>query len=390
MRGFVVRLALLAIAALGLLAGCGVHTATPKAGDIYGGKGWHGIDSTTLNHRAAKAQVVLVGERHANPEDHQLQLRILNNLADMHPDLVVGIEWLESGAQKECDRLSKGELSTKQFAVEVEWSRKWGHNYAAYEPIFAQIKKRRLKLVALNSPVGIVRQIARSGIASLSAAQRNQLPPAMQLDDPDYLKYISDQFKGHGVISKQAQENFLAAQVARDETMAFRFAGALSPWLQSGKHGVLFVGRGHLEMGLGLAPRLERRLPGVKKLVVLPLSDHEAGALHAAGHAPLDDQVWVITKPPKRRPRGKLGLVLKKADGGLRILHVREQSPADKAGIRPGDLLTGIDGLPLKNAKGIHDAIKKAPFQTHSYSIKRGEEALIIQITLSAGGKQEE
>ena len=380
---------LLAIAALGLLAGCGVHTAAPKPGDLYGGKGWQEIDSAALNRRVARARVVLVGERHANPDDHRLQLKILNELADMHPDLVVGIEWLESGAQKECDRLSKGELSTKQFADEVEWTRKWGHNYTAYEPIFAQIRKRGLKLVALNAPAGIVHQIARRGIASLSAAQRDQLPPDMQLDDPAYLKYISDQFKGHGVSGKQAQENFLAAQVARDETMAFRFAGALSPWPQSGKHGVLFVGRGHVEMGLGLEPRLERRLPGVKKVVVLPLSNHEAGALQAAGQAPLDDQVWVITKPPKPRPKGKLGLVLKKTDGGLLILHVREHSPADQAGIKPGDLLAAIDGQPLVSAKGIHDAIKKAPFQTHEYSIKRGGKNLVIQITLSSGSKQE-
>ena len=375
------RLVFLVLLICVFMAGCAVQKP-PKPGDIYSGAGWRAASQTMVDDRIKSTRVVLVGERHANPDDHRLQLNILKIMADENPGLVVGVEWLESDAQTYCDRLSQGELTTSEFAAEVEWTRKWGHNFEAYEPIFAEIKARKLKLVALNAPVEIIRKINRKGIKSLSAQERDELPPAMRLDDPEYLRLISDQFKGHGISSPEAEKRFLAAQIARDETMAYRFALALSPWPESGRHGLLFVGRGHLEQNLGLTPRLERRLPGLDKLVVLPVSDQEAHAFKSAGQEPSAGQIWYVTQKPKPRQRGRLGLVLKKTDAGLHIIHVRENSPAAKAGLKVGDTLVSLDGQSLKSAMAIHNAIKDAPFEPHGYSILRDGKIITIQITL--------
>ena len=362
----------------------------PKTGEIYRGGGWQAIQTDGLNEMIKEARVAIVGERHANPDDHLLQLKTLKLMADRHPGLVVGIEWLDLTAQAQCDRLSRAEISLADFAREVNWAQKWGHNFAAYEPIFKEIRDRKLRLVALNAPLPIVRQIARKGLGSLSPEQRGQIAAQMQLNDPAYFNLISEQFQGHGVISQKAKKNFLAAQICRDETMAQRFTEALSPWPHGGKHGVLFVGRGHVEMNLGLVPRLERRLPGPQKLVILPLSAHEAKHLQAAGESPMPGQVWVITKAPPPRQRGRLGLVLKKAENGLKIIHVMPQSPAEKAGLKVSDVLSALDGKPLESAKSIHDHLKSKPFAPHVYSVIRDGEAFTRTITLSREGTQEQ
>ena len=388
-KGMPVRLAFLAILTLSLMAGCAAPLP-PKSGEIYHGQGWQAIEPDRLDELIKEARVAVVGERHANPDDHLLQLKTLRLMADRHPGLVVGIEWLDLTAQEQCDRLSRAEISVADFAREVDWTQKWGHNFAAYEPIFQEIRDRKLRLVALNAPLSIVRQIARKGLASLSPEQKGQIAAQMQLDDPAYFNLISEQFQGHGVISREARENFLAAQISRDETMAQRFAKALSPWPHGGNHGVLFVGRGHVEMNLGLVPRLERRLPGPPKLVILPLSAHEAAQLRAAGESPMSGQVWVITKAPHPRQRGRLGLVLKKAENGLRIIHVMPQSPAEKAGLKVGDVLSALDGNPLENSKSIHDHLKSKPFAPHVYSIIRDGEAFTRTITLPREGKQDQ
>ena len=365
-----------------LLSGC-ASQRLPGPGDMYGGRTWQTLSQDQLQERILKADVVLVGERHANPPDHQLQLKVLKLMAAQTSGLVVGIEWLDFTDQALCDRLSQGEINSSQFAEQVGWTQKWGHNFTAYQPVFDEIRKRNLRLLALNAPLALVRKIARQGIDSLSLTERAQLPEKMQLSDPEYLKLISGEFRGHGVMSPQARQNFVAAQIARDETMAQGMAQALSPWPQSKQRGLLLVGRGHLELGLGLPPRLAGRLPGAKLLVLLPLSQSEARELRESGKQPSDQEIWLITEPVKPKPKGRLGLVLMPHEGGLQVVHVRNDSPADRAGFKPGDLLSRIDGQPLKSTKGIHDAIKQAPFKPHTYTVIRDKRTLELSIRLS-------
>jgi membrane-associated protease RseP (regulator of RpoE activity) len=46
-----------------------------------------------------------------------------------------------------------------------------------------------------------------------------------------------------------------------------------------------------------------------------------------------------------------VGIDIEIADGGVRIISLRDNGPAAKAGIRPGDMITAIDGAPVKGLK---------------------------------------
>lgn len=382
----IVRYAL-AILALSLAAGCAGMPSPPEAGLPLGAvlapPRAQPLDPAAVAAGLAQARVVIVGETHDHPGHHAVQLDIL---AKMHADpqpLVVGVEWLEATAQPACDELAAGRIDVAEFARRVDWERAWGYPLELYAPILEYVRANRLPLVALNAPLASVRQIARQGLASLSLEQRAQLAPALDLDDPAYREMIAGQFAVHAISGGQT-DNFFAAQVARDDTMAHRLAGALEPWPDSGRRAVVFAGSGHLAHGLGLPPRIQRRLPGVAMLTVLPVEANRAAAM--AGQDPGRPAAhWlVVTAPaPPRPPR--LGVLLKTQADGLLVERVLPLSPAQAAGIQPGDLLVELDGRPLKQPKDIHDAIKGDPLGVHRYGLKRAGQAIWLEIKLDNG-----
>lgn len=371
-----------------LAAGCASLGTAPQQplapGTVLAPPRVEPLSQEDIKKRINAAQVVLVGERHIHPGHHAIQLRILRLMAASGP-LTVGVEWLDQSAQPACDLLSAGKISVEEFAKKADWESKWGFPLKLYAPILEEVRKKGLRLLALNAPLEVVRQVSRKGLKSLTPKQRALLAPALDLDDPAYRAQIARQFRGHGISDKKAQANFFAAQVARDDTMAYNLARALEPWPDSGKRGLVLAGGGHLTSGLGLPPRIARRLPGVKMLTVMPLSPRAAAAMAALDTDRPADLLVVSTPAPPRRPR--LGIIIKVESPGLRIKRVLQNTPAQKAGLKAGDLLLSVDRKPLASPKGIHDAIKSAPFQAHTYRLRRGERELEIKVTITPSAK---
>ncbi len=376
---------LLLLAMIWLLAGCAAlapSTPAPPPGSFLAPASPRPLAPDELASRLQAARVVLVGETHDHPGHHAIQLQVLEIMAQAPGHLVVGVEWLDSTAQPACDGLSSGRLTVEEFAKAVDWRDKWGYPLEMYAPILEFARARRLPLVALNAPMEVVRQVARQGLASLGARERGQLAPALDLDDQAYRQMIGAQFQAHGVADGPAADNFFAAQVARDETMAHRLAQALHPWPDGGRRGLVLAGAGHLSHGLGLPARLDRRLPGLKLLTVLPVPPQALGDLGEMGPRAWPADLLAISTPaPPRPPR--LGVILKERPEGLLVERVLPGSPAQRGGIKDGDLLLEVDGRPLKQVKDIHDLIRTAPFAPHAFLLGRGQERPRVTITLA-------
>ena len=371
------------MAALALAVGCaGMSPAPPRAlapGDYLAPPDLRPLSKDELERRLSQARVVLVGERHDHPGHHAIQLRVLRIMAAQGP-VVVGVEWLQQDAQPACDTLSAGKISLDEFRAQVKWDQSWGFPWKMVAPIFAEVRAKGLPLVALGAPQGVVRQVATGGLKSLTPKQRSSIAPFLDLDDPAYREKVARQFAFHGVMNPQAQENFFAAQVVRDETMAHNLAPRLAPWPDGGKRGLVLAGAGHLAGDMGLPPRIARRLPGARPLTILPVSPRGAGAMLTAGeNAPADLLAVSAPAPP---PPPRLGLLLGMENGGLVVKRIFPGSPAQKAGVLPGDLLLAVDDKPLTTPKGIHDAIKAAPFHPHTYLLERAGRRLNLTITL--------
>jgi serine protease Do len=81
---------------------------------------------------------------------------------------------------------------------------------------------------------------------------------------------------------------------------------------------------------------------------------------------------------------GFLGVMLAPAEGnGAKILQVLAESAAEKAGVHVDDLVTAVNGKPVKDHEELIDAIREFhPGDVVTLSVKRGEQALQLRATL--------
>jgi S1-C subfamily serine protease len=78
-----------------------------------------------------------------------------------------------------------------------------------------------------------------------------------------------------------------------------------------------------------------------------------------------------------------VGVLIKGVTGGARITEIKKDSPAAKAGLKVGDVVTGFDGTPIKSADDLTAAVFQAKSgDTVSVTVKRGGATKTLQITL--------
>ncbi len=81
--------------------------------DLYRGEP---IGYAEMLQDLADVRVVYLGERHTLERHHQIQAKILGDLADRGVPLVVGLEQMEANRQPELDRFNRREIDFEQLA----------------------------------------------------------------------------------------------------------------------------------------------------------------------------------------------------------------------------------------------------------------------------------
>ena len=71
------------------------------------------------------------------------------------------------------------------------------------------------------------------------------------------------------------------------------------------------------------------------------------------------------------------------------VRFVSEDSPAARAGIQAGDLITSVDGQPLVNWLEVLDTFHISPGQILNLTLERGAETIQIQLAVEARGKEQ-
>ena len=217
----------------------------------------------------ASVRVIYLGESHRLQRHHDIQDRIVADLAKRDIPLVLALEQMESFRQPVLDRYNRGEIAFDELARATEWPERW-ENYRQYQPILKAAREAGAPVLALNARSEAVRQIVRSGgIENLAPEVRKELPDDIQTKDPPYEKLLNLLMMVHMSATPERLRPMVEAQIARDEAMA----SALCSYLQSpqgqGRTAVVLCGAGHVSYGLGTVARVRRRMPGVKDRMVL-------------------------------------------------------------------------------------------------------------------------
>ena len=291
-------------------------------------------DLKSLIPELAQNQVIYVGEIHTRYDHHLTQLEIIQRLHAIHPDLVIGMESFQKPFQSHLDSYIRGELDEQEMLRQTEYYERWRYDYRLYAPILRYAREQAIPVLALNIPTELSRKVGRSGLDSLSEAEREQLPEDIDRTDKAYETRLKEIFSQHSGGQAENFDNFLTAQLMWDEGMAQTVADYLEAHPEAKM--VVLAGRGHLAYGSGIPKRVTRRV-AVNSAIVL---NSWEGTIQPG----LAD-ILLLPEEQTLPKAGKIGAMLDEdeATGTVSIESCVPESACTKAGLKRGDQITMIN-----------------------------------------------
>jgi uncharacterized iron-regulated protein len=333
--------------------------------------------------------VVLLGERHDSAADHRWQLQMIAALHAARPDMVIGLEMFPRRVQPALDRWVAGDLSETEFLRQSDWREVWQMNPDLYLPIFRFARMNRVPMIALNVDRTFTRAVGQNGFDAVPQSEREGVgQPASA--SPQYRERLHEVFlehaRGSGVDRQEhgagsssmddpAFRHFVESQLVWDRAMAEGIAAALKRSPAPLVVGVL--GSGHILNRFGVPHQLEAL--GIEGVAVLAPWDGDTDCTSLVeGYA---DAVFGVGTPdategPKRQ---RLGVWLELAAGGVRVREVEKGSIAEGAGVRTGDIVVEVAGLPAKQPGDVAAAVQRqAPGTWLPLKVQRGADPIEI------------
>jgi len=337
-------------------------TFLPQKGDFISNAG----APMSLAEVVAEARgydYILIGEGHRNPVDHKVQQALLEALSDNGDGLSLGLEMVAVDKQQELDDFCKGQVDLDALPGELEWSANWGYDFGLFRGLFAIAKQNGVPVAGLNAPSAVTRKISREGLDSLTDAEKALLPKEIvppATDQRAFLDAVMTLHRNKDANDPRERELFYLVQSIWDSKMA---AEAVRLRRQYDWPVLVVAGAGHVEYGWGIAKRIRWFDPAARILTVMPWRgggfDSEAGDLF-------------FYSPDTYRSR--MGMTLAAQADGILVESVARGSRADRAGLRPGDLLTEASGVALEGLFNLHLAGTKAHDADEPlvFSVRRG------------------
>jgi uncharacterized iron-regulated protein len=243
------------------------------------------LSEAELWARLVGAQVVCFGELHGNAKHHVAQSDALNELATRAGvegrRLAVGFEMFQRPYQLALNAFVAGQIDREQLLSDTEYLERWGWSFAFYEPLLETARQYGLPALALNAPTELTRKIARMGLESLNAPEREQLPE-LDLENAAHACYFSNRGRVGACPPAVEPSDTYTAQVVWDETMADTSAR----WLTEAGDGaqlIVFAGMAHCQRS-AIPERITRRTE-IEVLSVMPLQPNERVEYGAAPDA---------------------------------------------------------------------------------------------------------
>ena len=225
-----------------------------------------------LIDKLTKADALLLGEQHDNPDHHRLQARIARELAARGRRLVVAFEMIDGGQQPTLDAFLAGRpRDAAGLGDLLGWDKSGWPEWAQYRPIadavLAQANPPAKPIRPANLPIATARDIARNGLNAkgLDAALAETLRQAAARDPAVLAAHSADIRDSHcGMLPDSALAPFALAQYARDSVMAESLVAANRD--APGALLLLIAGNGHARRDVGVPLHLARLRPDLKVL----------------------------------------------------------------------------------------------------------------------------
>ena len=357
---------------------------TIRDGEIHSAYDGERIGFEELIERLASVRIVYLGESHTSMATHRMQLRIIEGLQAINPNLLIGMEFFQRSHAAELADWSAGHLDEEELLRATGWYAGGGYNFGYYRPILEFARDHGLPVVGLNIPRSIVHKVAMAGLDSLSPEER-EITGEVDVTNHEHRRLIEFYFGGpaaHGPPSDDPDEaaarfeRMYAAQSTWDEAMAASVRRAME-----GFDGIAVViaGSGHCAYNLGINRRVAERLalPYATLLAV----DVEPGESATAVRS-LADYLYGITGDTDPPYYPSLGASLRDQDGRVVVSMVMPDSLAQRVGLESGDVVTSLDGRPVADVTDLRIRLAlKSWGDSAELLVQRGESELTVTVT---------
>ena len=246
------------------------HPLTGRIWDVASGEF---IDRPTLIMRLARAEFVLLGEKHDNPDHHRLQAEVVRGLIAAGRRPAVGFEMFSvDDAGAITNHLARAPRDAAGLGPALNWQNSGWPDWTMYQPIAEAALAANLKIIATNLPLASARKMSRDGLALEPSVQRD-----LGLDRPLSAAMAAamgaDIRKSHcGYGSAEMVQSMVQVQRARDAQMAQSLIAAATT-----DGTVLIAGAGHVRSEYGIPIYLAAKAPGkqVVSLAFVEVDEHE-------------------------------------------------------------------------------------------------------------------
>jgi hypothetical protein len=283
---------------------------------------------------------------------------------------VVGFEFFSRSDDPALELYLAGKISEDELLQKTGWYQRSSLNFAYTRLVLETVKKLGLKAVGLNVPRELISRVAKKGFASLSAEEK-AIFPGVESGDPEHEFFVRSTLGEFAVQVPLWFRNVYAAQKCWDTVMAESLRLALARPENRSCKGVIIAGSAHVAYGLGIPWRYRRQDRRARILTLVPVTvaakkkeggEEENPMVKAlAGQMPpaavfsrgLADVVFAVAaeEKPYFAAAGFNGKI--NGDGLYEIESVGKDSPAEKQGLKKGDLVLAIDGVPVKTLEGL-------------------------------------
>jgi uncharacterized iron-regulated protein len=298
-----------------VLAGCsGMSWKSPLGrnhnltGRIWDVSSAQFIDRETLVKRLARADFVLLGERHDNPDHHTLQGELLRSLIAVGRRPVVGFEMLgRDDASAIADHLAIAPTDAAGFGKAVNWNQRGWSDWAMYQPIAEAALQAKLRIVGTNLPLATARKMSRDGLAALEPQVIRELGLDQPPPEPVFASMAADIRDAHcGYAPEKSLKPMVDVQRIRDAQMAQSLIAAGDP-----DGAILVAGAGHVRNDYGIPVYIRAKAPDKRTVSIsfgevdTQRTEPQSYALpYPNGRLPFD-YVWFTPRVDDEDPCGK-------------------------------------------------------------------------------------
>jgi uncharacterized iron-regulated protein len=258
------------------------------------------LDEDALLRRASEADVVLLGEKHDNPDHHRLQARVLQGVAARNPTVV--LEMIERDQQEALDaHLQQHPGDAAGLGPALSWEKRGWPAWAMYQPIAEVALKAGLPLAGGNVSTAQARAVVKEGLDSLGAERIEKWGLKVPMEASTRAALEEELRQSHcGHLPERILPGMADAQRVRDAALADRLLASPGP-------AVLIAGAGHTRLDRGVPLYLRTRKPGVRTLSIA-FREVQAGQQEpeAPGAGP-HDIVWFTPRLDDEDPCARMG-----------------------------------------------------------------------------------